>query len=266
MKKIVLITSNELRHKFLQSFLNYSKDINLIFCIEEQINEFKHEKISLEQLKHLKKRDRSEIKFFKQSIKRSPKIKNLIKTKKNQINTDTKIQRLIIKEKPDFIIAFGCSIIKKKVINLFKSKIINIHLGLSPYYKGTGTNFWPFVNNKLQLVGVTFMLMDEGIDTGPIINQLRAKFYKSDDIHMACNRLIKNMSKSLIKILLSNKKFQTIEQKTYSKEKIFYRKDFNDEALIKLKKNFSNGMVPNYLKSKKKLDKIYPIIENKIYS
>ena len=136
---------------------------------------------------------------------------------------------------------------KKKVINLLKSKIINIHLGLSPYYKETGKNFWPFVNNKLQLLGVTFMLIDKGIDTGPIINQLRAKFYKSDDIHMACNRLIKDISK----ILISNKKFQTIKQKTYLKGKIFYRKDFSDEALIKLKKNFSNGIVQNYLKSKK---------------
>ena len=39
--------------------------------------------------------------------------------------------------------------------------MINVHLGLSPYYKGSATNFWPFVNNELQFLGVTFMVTDK---------------------------------------------------------------------------------------------------------
>jgi hypothetical protein len=48
---------------------------------------------------------------------------------------------------PDLIISYGCSIIKRPLIEYFDKKFINIHLGLSPYYKEGGTNFWPFVNN-----------------------------------------------------------------------------------------------------------------------
>jgi len=48
-------------------------------------------------------------------------------------------------------------------------------LGLSPYYLGSGTNYWPLVNEKPEFVVATFMHIDTDIDTEEIIHQIRAK-------------------------------------------------------------------------------------------
>ena len=68
-----------------------------------------------------------------------------------------------------------------------------MHLGLSPYYRGSGTNLFPFVNNEIQYVGATFMLLDRTIDNGRIIHQEQAKVFKNDNIHKIGNRLILEM-------------------------------------------------------------------------
>ena len=46
---------------------------------------------------------------------------------------------------------------KGKILKEFRSKIINAHLGLSPYYRGSGTNIFPFVNKEIEYVGVTYV-------------------------------------------------------------------------------------------------------------
>ena len=57
----------------------------------------------------------------------------------------------------NYVVSFGCSIIGDDLLKINRAKFINIHLGLSPYYLGSGTNFWPFVNNELQFLGATIM-------------------------------------------------------------------------------------------------------------
>ena len=72
---------------------------------------------------------------------------------------------------PTQILVYGTSIIKGELVNYFTGKILNLHLGISPYYRGSGTNYFPFVNNEPEYAGCTFMYLDHGIDTGEIIHQ-----------------------------------------------------------------------------------------------
>ena len=48
-----------------------------------------------------------------------------------------------------------------KLYPMILNKILNLHLGISPYYKGSGTNYFPLVNNEPQYVGATFMFLDK---------------------------------------------------------------------------------------------------------
>jgi methionyl-tRNA formyltransferase len=55
--------------------------------------------------------------------------------------------------------------------NEFSTKqLINIHFSLLPKYKGMFTSTWPILNNETSS-GVTLHVIDDGIDTGPIIDQ-----------------------------------------------------------------------------------------------
>jgi methionyl-tRNA formyltransferase len=50
------------------------------------------------------------------------------------------------------------------------NQLFNLHFSLLPKYKGMFTSTWPIINNETSS-GVTLHVIDDGIDTGPIIDQ-----------------------------------------------------------------------------------------------
>ncbi len=77
----------------------------------------------------------------------------------------------------DLIISFGYRhILKKKVLDQIVCPIINLHISYLPYNRGAHPNFWSFFENTPH--GVTIHLIDDGIDTGPILFQ---KYVHFDD-------------------------------------------------------------------------------------
>lgn len=262
-KKIITISGSEIRHKFLSAYLNNDKNIKVILSVEEEVKKLQEDKILIKNKlfkKHVKSRHLVENRYFKKYIKRDKKY-NIVKVAKGYCDSNQTIKYLK-SLKPDFIITFGCSIINKKFINSFKNKIINIHLGLSPYYRGSGTNFFPFLYNELQFLGSTIMIMDKGIDTGKIITQIRPNLEEKDNIHTAGNKIIFETIKTLKKILVSRKKIKPTRIKTKYKTRVFKNKDFNIKSLKKAQTNLNQGIIKNYLRQKKKFEKKYKIIIN----
>ena len=65
---------------------------------------------------------------------------------------------------------FGSSYIKGELVDyLVKQKAINIHMGVSPYYRGCDCNFWALYDNNPHLVGATIHLLSKGLDSGPML-------------------------------------------------------------------------------------------------
>jgi methionyl-tRNA formyltransferase len=77
---------------------------------------------------------------------------------------------IIIKKKPDIILLFGTSIIKKNIFNIPSFGTINIHTGINPKYRGGG-NPWAFINDDVENIGYTIHFVNAGIDTGQIIRR-----------------------------------------------------------------------------------------------
>ena len=260
-KKIIITSGSEIRHRFLSAYLAKEKKIKILLSLQEKVktlkdnNDLKNYKIFK---KHLKDRDIIEKKYFKEFLTYEKKY-NIIKVKKGYCDSKTAIEKLK-RLKPDFIITFGCSIIKENFINKFKDKIINIHLGLSPYYRGSGTNFFPFVFNELQFLGSTIMKIDKGIDTGKIITQVRPNLVEADNIHTVGNKIIFDTVKIIKKILLSKKKIKASYIVSNYKTRIFKNKDFNIKILKKAQTNLKKGMIKIFLKNKKEIEKKYKII------
>ena len=72
---------------------------------------------------------------------------------------------------PDLMVvaAFG-QLLKKHVLDLPKHGCINVHASLLPKYRGAAPIQWAIIRGE-RWTGVTIMLMDEGMDTGPILMQ-----------------------------------------------------------------------------------------------
>ncbi len=73
--------------------------------------------------------------------------------------------------KPDVMVvaAFG-QIITKEILEMPKYGCINVHASLLPAYRGAAPIQWAVINGDKES-GVTIMQMDEGIDTGDMIEK-----------------------------------------------------------------------------------------------
>ena len=209
---------------------------------------------------HLTSRHNTEYDFFSDIIKFLPDNSNSKFLNNGEINSDDIINEIRVL-KPDLVITYGCSIIKPKLIDLFKNKIINVHLGLSPYYFGSGTNFHALVNNEFEFFGYTFMYLDEGIDTGEIIHQGRPKIFPYDNPHQIGNRLIKKMTKDFIKLVINFDLIKKKKRVTDYVGRTYKIKDATELATKKMYDNFTKKNLIEFLKSRDELIKKFKIIK-----
>jgi len=70
----------------------------------------------------------------------------------------------------DAFVVFGASYIKGALADfLVRHRAYNIHMGVSPYYRGSSTNFWALHDGRPQYVGATIHLLTAGLDSGPVL-------------------------------------------------------------------------------------------------
>ena len=121
--------------------------------------------------------------------------------------------------------------------------------------------FFAFNDNNLQCVGSTFMYIDEGIDTGEIIHQVRAKMYHGDTFHQICTRLIIDSIEALKILIIKYKKIKRKKSKKSAFKKYYYkRSDFQKVSLKSFYKKFDQNL-SNYLLKKDKINKKNKIIQ-----
>lgn len=253
--EIIILTGSELRHEYFRKRIAIDKNIKVLktYCegteksLDNRIKQTPN--ISIIEIQHVKARTQSEKDFFGDFVKNIDDKSSPIFIPKGKINND-QIVNEIININPDLLICYGSSLIKSKLLTAFKTRFLNVHLGLSPYYRGSGTNVWPLINNEPDMVGATFMHIDGGIDTGKIIHQVRADIYFADSPHSIGNRLIKKMTQTYLEII---KNFNQLEEERQPKVKgnLYLKKDYNNKACNLLYDNFKNDMIKNFLNSNK---------------
>jgi len=88
----------------------------------------------------------------------------------NDINS-IEVRSFISQREPDLLIVSGTSLLKSDLIDAISGKILNIHVGITPEYRGAHGGFWALYNGEPENIGVTVHLINPGIDTGPIVFQ-----------------------------------------------------------------------------------------------
>ena len=85
--------------------------------------------------------------------------------------SDESFCQLIRSLSPDLlvVVAFG-QILKKPLLESSRWGAVNIHASLLPRYRGAAPIHWAIFNDEA-VTGLTAMVMDEGLDTGPILLQ-----------------------------------------------------------------------------------------------
>ncbi len=120
--------------------------------------------------------------------------------------SDKGIYEAIVEAKPNFIVvaAFG-QILPKSILDI--APCINLHASLLPLYRGASPVQQSLLNSD-EFTGVTAMLMEEGLDSGPILGYRYFKIPETMILPELMNRLSDDACTLTTEIL---HRFDTIE-------------------------------------------------------
>jgi phosphoribosylglycinamide formyltransferase-1 len=270
MKRIAILTGNELRHKYFRIKVASTSGINVLasYCESDEkslLNKTKRDPASsvLQNL-HASAREQAEKDYFEETIN-SIEDKSLPRLiEKGSVNDN-----LIVDEikglKPDLLVCYGSSLIRSELLKIYCGRFLNVHLGLSPYYRGSGTNVWPIINGEHRMVGATFMHIDYGIDTGKIIHQIQADFFIGDSPHSVGNRLIRKMTTTYCEII---NKFDvlSVPDQPSSAGSLFLSKDFNAVACERLYEMYHWRSIYDYITKSKHSKNLNIVINSALWS
>lgn len=115
---------------------------------------------------------------------------------------DVAMQKIIHDLHPDIIIDVACGLlIPKEILNLPKYGCINIHPSLLPRWRGASPIQQAILAGD-KTTGISVMLMDEGLDTGPVFLQKKYSIKNTD----TTSDLLRNLAILGIEALLETLK------------------------------------------------------------
>lgn len=88
----------------------------------------------------------------------------------DSVNSDS-VYKKLLEISPDLIVVWGSGILKPHIIATAK-KVINLHLGLCPYYRGAIANQYAVFQGDISKVGVTIHYVNNHVDAGDIIKTI----------------------------------------------------------------------------------------------
>jgi folate-dependent phosphoribosylglycinamide formyltransferase PurN len=189
--KIVLMTGNHPRHLFVAQAVKQTGLLGGLILQRRELMEPQPPpglSAATERLflRHFAARAASEAKFF-----RSPTPDGIPTLELSRENLNGEEARaFLLGSKPDLLLVYGVHLLSPDLLACTSGRQWNIHGGLSPWYRGSTTHFWPSYMLEPQMTGMTVHEITQAVDGGRIIHQLAAPLVAGDGLHdLACRTL-----------------------------------------------------------------------------
>lgn len=256
MKKLLIIRGSHGRHKFLFDGLeNLFENILVLELTRESILPKANEKIMPHDRNlfdiHFKRRFEVEQNVFELQVQE---IQNNLHNEflfnypsMSSLNKNALVD-CVADFCADICIVFGTELIKEPLISGLPENTFNIHLGLSPDYKGDATLFWPFYYMEPNHAGVTIHKLAATPDSGEILHQLVPNLVPGMSLHdvgAAAVVKAKEDLHSLLANFVAGHRFNLHRQRSVGKT--FRGRDFRAEHLRVNYDLFSDRMVDAFL-------------------
>lgn len=163
--------------------------------------------------------------------------------------------------KPDLLLVHGTGIVQNHILKLARIRL-NLHWGLSPYYRGTYCTSWALLNWDPQNIGVTIHELTAEIDGGKIVAQSRVEVEQCDitySVNMKLTREGTRLYDKIVNRLKSGEKLRYVEQ-DLSRGYLTYLRQWDDSLDLRIKKIEKNGEVAKMLNRPSRPYKL-PIVE-----
>jgi hypothetical protein len=254
MKKITVFTSNQPRHiNLIKSLASIADEV---FVVQEcttifpgMVNDFFHKsEIMQNYFSHVQEAEREvfgPVDFLPKNVKS-------LCIKMGDLNK-TPMKYLKNALESDHYVVFGSSYIKGELCDfLVQNNCFNIHMGISPHYRGNSCNFWALYDKKPDFVGASILLLSKGLDSGKILFHALPKVsaYKPFTLGM---QSVKSAHDALVQELDSGRIFHT-------KAMV---QDVSRELRYTRKIEFTDKIAKDFLENHLKENKILEILESR---
>ncbi len=259
--RIVLATSDGLRHRYAAATLSAGLDLVGV------VSEAKAPPAAILPcepadrdviVRHFAERDQADHRFLGAALA-FPRV-DLLRLPMGGINAP-EVAEWIIRLEPDFLVLFGVSMVKPPLLDQYRGRMVNVHLGLSPYYRGSGANFWPLVERVPECVGATIHLAVARVDAGAILAQLRPEPDPADRAHELGAKTIVAAFQAFPRVLQRYAAGQLVpREQQLGAGRVFRRADFRAAVVRSMWAQFATGMMAEYLADAKRRRAAYPIV------
>lgn len=231
--KITVFTSNRPRHLYLINQMAQIADE--VFAIQEcttvfpgQVKDFfDNSSVMQEYFSYVNQSETNifgTIGFLKENVRQ-------LALKSGDLN---KVSMNILRPalQSDIYIILGASYIKGDLINfLVEHNAINIHMGISPYFRGSSTNFWAPCKGHFDMVGATIHMLSKGLDSGAILYHALPKPQKINAFDLGMMS-VKVAIDSVVERIKTCQLFKIVPEEQDKTEEILYTQnsDFTDEV------------------------------------
>ena len=149
----------------------------------------------------------------------------------------------------DTVVVYGTNLVRPPLLDAWPGRMLNLHLGLSPYYRGTATNFYPLLNDEPEYVGATIHLIDAGIDSGAICRHARPVIVAGDRPHTIGCKAIQAGVQAMQQVLtdLDAGRLKPVPQWPVENARLCLRRDYHPRQVVELAQLIEGGLIERYV-------------------
>ena len=244
-QNLVVITSDQLRHRYFQNRLNAYFPVSAVFVEECEypapVAATDAERQAWESF--FTRRAEHEQHLLSSSgnlsAKNTPDVLHIDRGKLNHPETLEAVRSF----HPLQIIVFGASLLGPGYLDPYTNRVLNLHLGLSQYHRGASCNFWSVHEGRPGLLGATIHKVTSGIDTGEIIRQETIQLDESDDEQTLAGKTLILGTRLMIETLNNPAMRKIVGNRSKADGKLYKMEDFTPRATLEVRQLIKSGIL-----------------------
>jgi folate-dependent phosphoribosylglycinamide formyltransferase PurN len=256
--RLAILTSTDTRHRFFAQSLREAFPV--VAVVYEQTGYSPADvtafDLSPDEVRivgeHFAERTRQEQRFFghRASFLEDGRVVRFRHVSAGELNSAATL-RFVKSAGTDTVAVFGTNLIRPPLLEAWPGRMINLHLGLSPYYRGTATNFYPLLNEEPEYVGATIHLIDEGIDSGPILGHARPDIQADDLPHtIGCKAILAGIQ-AMVGVLrqIERGTAKPTPQWPVPNARLYLRKHYHPRQVVELDRKIEGGLIRRFVEN-----------------
>lgn len=156
---------------------------------------------------------------------------------------------------PDVIAVCGASILKQDILSIPRHGVLNLHGGLSQFYRGLFTTDWAIHNSEPEYVGATVHFVSEGVDDGDIVYQGRPVIEENDHPNRLYEKVVRLGVRMMVQAVRDIEDSRCQASKLNTKGRLYLNDMFDVRAKRKTWRQLGKGVIPDYLSNQAQRDR-----------